>query len=253
MKKRAEILSQPLLSPEQRERMFRLLLAHYGNVSRDRFDADLSEKNWVILLTLEDTGEIVGFSTQMLYPHEGPAGRVIVLFSGDTVVEKEHWGGLELPLALGRVMLAIEDRYPGERPYWFLICKGYKTYKYLPVYLREFYPCCEAEPSREYLALMHSLAVERYGEAFDPDTGIVSFGGSHQFLKPGIADVPEKLLKDRHVRFFVGANPGHGRGDELVCLAPIGEDNFRAPVVAMLKALPPVDIDFPELGCSGVP
>jgi hypothetical protein len=253
VKKRAEILSQPLLSPEQRERMFRLLLAHYGNVSRDRFDADLSEKNWVILLTLEDTGEIVGFSTQMLYPHEGPDGRVIVLFSGDTVVEKEHWGGLELPMAFGRMMLAIEARYSEERLYWFLICKGYKTYRYLPVYLREFYPSCEAEPPPERLALMHSLAAERYGDAYDPDAGIVSFGGSHQYVKPGIADVTEELLKDPHVRFFVDANPGHGRGDELVCLAPLHEHNLRPPVVAMLKALPPVDLDFPELGCSGVP
>ena len=98
MKKRAEILSQSALSPEQRGRMFELLSAHYENVDRERFDVDLSEKHWVILLTLEATGEIVGFSTQMLYPHDGPDGRVIVVFSGDTVVEKEHWGGLELPL-----------------------------------------------------------------------------------------------------------------------------------------------------------
>ena len=227
--------------------MFELLSDHYGNASRDRFDADLSEKNWVILLTLEETGEIVGFSTQMLYSHDGPGGRSIILFSGDTVVEKEHWGGLELPMALGRVMLAIEARYPGERLCWLLICKGYKTYRYLPIYVREFYPSYEADAPPEHLALKHSLAVARFGDSYDPDTGIVSFGGTHQYVRPGIADITEKHMKDPHVRFFAETNPGYARGDELVCLACFHEGNLRPTFVKMLKGLPDIDLEFPAL------
>jgi hypothetical protein len=33
-------------------------------------------------------------------------------------------------------------------------------------------------------------------------------------------------MNDRHVRFFVERNPGHERGDELCCLAPLTRDNF---------------------------
>jgi hypothetical protein len=228
--------------------MFDLLRAHYGNASRERFDADLSEKHWVILISLEETGEIVGFSTQMLYPHEGPNGRVIVVFSGDTVIEKEHWGGLELPLALGQVMWAILARYPEERLYWFLICKGYKTYRYLPVYFHEFYPSCRAATPPEHLALMRSLATERYGDAFDADTGTLTFGGTHQYVRPGIADITDDLLRDPHVRFFVEANPRHAEGDELVCLARFCEDNMRPSIMKLLKGLPDIDIEFPDLG-----
>jgi hypothetical protein len=247
VKKRAEVLSRSALDAEQKNRMFELLSAHYENARRDTFESDLSEKHWVILLTLEATGEIVGFSTQMLYSHAGPDGRVIVVFSGDTVVEKEHWGGLELPMALGQVMLAIEKRYPDERPYWFLICKGYKTYRYLPVYFREFYPSYKGEPPEQHLALMRSLASERYEDSYDPDRGVVSFDGSHQYVRPGIADVTDELLKDPHVRFFVEANPGYAQGDELVCLARLHEDNIRPSVVKMLKGLPPVELEFPQL------
>ena len=247
MKKNAEIVSQTRLTPAQRDRMFELLLGTYENVDRNEFEHDLNEKNWVILLRLVDTGEIVGFSTQMLYPHDGPDGRVLIVFSGDTVIDREHWGGLELPMALGRVMLAIEARYPNEQCYWLLICKGYKTYRYLPVYFNEFHPSYESGIPDDVLALMRSLASSRFGDAYDPGKGIVSFGGSHQFVKAGIADITDELLKDPNVRFFSEANPGYERGDELVCLARLHEDNIRPRVVRMLKAFPPLDLEFPIL------
>ena len=41
------------------------------------------------------------------------------------------WGGLALSL--------IDER-PGAELYWFLIAKGYKTYRFLPVFFRSSIP-----------------------------------------------------------------------------------------------------------------
>jgi len=232
--------------------MFELLRAHYDNVSREAFLRDLSEKHWVIALSLEETGEIVGFSTQMLFGHEGAEGRVLVLFSGDTIIDREHWGGLELPMAFGRMALSIERGFPGEICYWFLICKGYKTYRYLPVYFREFYPSCGSEVPPYEANLMRSLATRKFGDYYHPGSGVVSFGSDAPHVKAGVADVTDDLLKDPHVAFFVGANPGHARGEELVCLARFHVDNIRPRVAGMLRKLGPLDLEFPTLdGTAG--
>jgi hypothetical protein len=248
MKKRAQVLSRARLTSEEIGSMYELLRAHYDNVSRDAFDRDLAEKHWVIVLRIEETGEIVGFSTQMLFPHEGPRGRVLAVFSGDTVIDMRHWGGLELPMALGQMVLSIERAYPEETCYWFLICKGYKTYRYLPVYFNSFYPSYRSPAPPLEASLMRSLAERKFGDRYDPESGVVSFGSGAPCVKTGVADVTDDLLRDPHVAFFVGANPGHARGEELVCLARFHTDNIRPRVAGMIRKLGPLDLEFPDLG-----
>ena len=45
-------------------------------------------------------------------------------------------------------------------------------------------------------------------------------------MREGVADVTAERLRDRHVSFFHLGNPGHARGDELCCLAPLTRANF---------------------------
>ena len=42
----------------------------------------------------------------------------------------------------------------------------------------------------------------------------------------GEDQAPERLQSDPHVAFFAARNPGHERGDELVCLCELGDDNL---------------------------
>ena len=63
------------LSPLEKDRMFSLMDEYYYNVTRQIFERDLSEKQYVILLECMNTSEIAGFSTQMTYPF---------LFSGES-------------------------------------------------------------------------------------------------------------------------------------------------------------------------
>jgi hypothetical protein len=77
-------------------------------------------------------------------------------------------------------------------------------------------------------ALMNHLASERFGPEYDPDTGIVRFSSGATPLREGVADITPDRLRDPHISFFVARNPGHVRGDELVCLARFHPDNFTA-------------------------
>lgn len=213
--------------------MVRLMQAHYEGVSAEQFRADLAGKHWVILL--RDGPRLCGFSTQVLF-RLGVMGRdVRVLFSGDTIIDKACWGTLALPLAWGRLMLGLLDEEPETPLYWLLTSKGYKTYKFLPVFFREFHPCVGV-PVPEFADAIRTVAARRIGGArYDANRGILhACSPDPQRLRPGVADLEPRRLHDRHVSFFQSVNPGHAHGDELVCLAQFHRQNLSPFILRQL-------------------
>ena len=89
----ASTIKLKLLSDKQIGEMYNVYQKYYGNVSREVFSSDLSNKNHVIILTDKYDGEIKGFSTILDYHFELEGKKVKGVFSGDTIIEKEYWGG----------------------------------------------------------------------------------------------------------------------------------------------------------------
>ncbi len=216
----------PAITPARREAMFRLLERYYENVTRAEFLANLAEKQWVIVLLDPRTGELCGFSTQMLMRVAVGGADVRALFSGDTIVAREHWGDIALARAWGRLALSLIDRYAPEELYWFLISKGYKTYRFLPLFFHEFFPRYDAPTPDWACRLIDGLGGHKYPQAYDPAAGVIRAGPQKNRLRPGVADPTPQRLRDPHVRYFVERNPGYGRGEELCCLAPLSRANF---------------------------
>lgn len=214
------------------DQMQRLMQAHYEGVSEHQFLADLSGKHWVILL--RDQGRLCGFSTQVLMDHTAGARRVKILFSGDTIIDKSHWGSMALPIAWGRLMLSLCAAHPEAELYWLLTSKGYKTYRFLPVFFHEFYPRCNTPIPALENALLTSIALARFGGRYDAATGILHAEPGAQRLREGVAEMDARHLRDPHVAFFQERNPGHERGDELVCLARFCADNLKPYILRQL-------------------
>jgi hypothetical protein len=212
------------LTAGDREQMLALMRAHYEGVSERRFAADLGEKQWAILLRHQ--GRLCGFSTQAWFDHPFAGKTVKILFSGDTIIDKTCWGSLALPIAWGRMLLSLRAAHPGVAIYWLLTSKGYKTYRFLPVFFREFYPCHTGEAPAFERGLLRSVAVRRFGARFAPAAGLLRAEPGDQRLRPGVAELNDQRLRDPHVAFFQRRNPGHARGDELVCLARFHPDNL---------------------------
>ena len=221
------------LTKKHVDEMLRIMNKYYLNVTRDQFVKDLKEKDWVILLC--EDGCIQGFSTQMLFHHDIEGHRVHVVFSGDTVIEKSHWCSLSLPLAFGGLMLSILSGNPERKLYWLLTSKGYKTYRFLPVFFREFDPSCMRQTPDFERALLCSLGRQRFGDRFDSESGIIHAPEGAQCLRPGVADITEARRRDKHIAFFEKANPGHVKGDELVCIARFHEDNLKPFILRQLR------------------
>ena len=61
----------------------------------------------------------------------------VILFSGETVVDAACRNQTGLAGAFGHVMRRLNDEF-GEPPDWFLICKGARTYRFLPTFFKRY-------------------------------------------------------------------------------------------------------------------
>ena len=106
--------------------------------------------------------------------------------------------------------------------YWLLICGGYRTYRYLPLFFRDFWPQYGKPTPPEAQQLIDTLAERRFVDNYQD--GVVIDGNGH--LREHISPIDERNLRNPHVAFFEQANPGHVRGHELVCLAQVVPENL---------------------------
>lgn len=226
------------LTQAQRDRMYSLMTAYYDNLTRSRFEEDLSGKSWVCAITDPRSGQICGFSTLARFEADMDGETVAALFSGDTIVSRELWGQQALHGTVARQMMSLADAATETRSFWLLLSSGYKTYRLLPTSFLEFFPRYDTETPQATRRLISTLATERFGSRYHEEAGIVRFDEPTP-LRAGVAAVDSRHLKDPHIDFFVRSNPGHAAGDELVCIAELTRSNLTTAVRRMIGDVDP--------------
>jgi hypothetical protein len=227
------LVSRIELTPSQRGQMLGLMQAHFEGITAEQFSRDLAEKNWVIVLE-DAAGRLRGFSTLLLYPTEFNGKRIRVIYSGDTIVDHQMWGSS----ALGRTWIGAVNRWRADDVaplYWLLISSGFRTYRFLPLFWREFFPRYDVATLPQAQELLDFLATERFGEHYDPRTGIVHLD-CPQVLREDLRRIESGRLRDPHLAFFARRNPGHVHGDELVCLTELSPLNMTMATVRLMRA-----------------
>lgn len=216
-----------------RSAMFDLMNEAYI-VGRDSFMADLSAKDWAILLH-DATGALRGFTSLALMRTEVDGRAIRALFSGDTIIRPDFWGSLELPRVWGRFMMRMIEEAGTEEIYWFLISSGYKTYRFLPVFFQEYFPRHDRPTPPDLQKILDHLGTLRFGQRYEAGRGIIRLAEPTP-LRAGIADLHDERLQDPDIAFFVSRNPGHAKGEELACLAPLRSDNLKPFIRRALRA-----------------
>lgn len=239
----ASIVHQRCLPAADRESMLELHTRYFSHVRRDRFLADLAEKDWVIRLS--DAGRLAGFSTQRLLTIRHRERDRFVLFSGDTIVDRAYWGEHQLAGAFGHLVLRLMREHGEDDLFWFLITKGYRTYRFLPVFFNRFWPTPAPPGGGDRPELLDVVARARYGAAFDEARGVIAAADDSDRLRPELCDVPPSRRQDVFVRFFLARNPGFPRGDELACLAALRRDNLNRHAWRVIDRTRPVWLEEP--------
>lgn len=214
------------LSDELKRELFDLYSCYYAGTNNTIFQQDLIKKNWIILL-YDAKKQVQGFSTLALFNHTDATQTVSVLYSGDTIINKKYWGQHELAVSWLHFAGQIKAKHPTIPLYWFLIVKGYRTYRYLSAFSCSYYPSPVHKTPIELQMLLEALALDRFGSDYDKEKGIVRFANSRGYLKDAWAEVPEKVKSRADVQFFLQRNPEFYKGDELVCLCELSQDNLK--------------------------
>src|SRR6266542_808508 len=219
----------------ERREMYELLRAYFDGTTRARFETDLRDNEAVILLRDELAGRIQGFST---FTRMTAGDGAVAFFSGDTIIDREFWGETVLSRIWGETVFAEAERIVAADPklsvYWFLISSGYKTWRFLPLFFREFYPNMEAPTPVPVQHLLDALGAQRFGDEYLRDRGIVRFKEPTP-LRRGVAEISEERLRDPRIAFFARMNPGHAQGDELACIAELSRANLTRAGLRMIS------------------
>jgi hypothetical protein len=216
------LIARDALSPDDRAAMLAILQSNFRHVTPASFAHDLAEKNWVILIR-DGAAAVVGFSTLHLYTTTVDGRELAVVFSGDTIIRRDAWGSAALPRTWIHSVWRLHREQCGHLPlYWLLLTGGFRTYRFLSVFWREFYPSCRDTPP-PLRRLRDALAAARFGPRFDPAAGVVHLG---QPLCDALLPVPAGKQADPDVAFFLDHNPGYVRGDELACVARLAPENL---------------------------
>jgi hypothetical protein len=222
----SKILTVNELSSETVTDMFELYNFYYAATNLTIFCDDLNNKKWVILL-YDETQQLKGFSTLTLFESHYAGKLQRILYSGDTIVDHQFWGQHELAIAWIRFAGEIKAEAPATPLYWLLIVKGHRTYRYLSAFCHAYYPAHD-QPIPSYIqGLMHQLANERFGVAYNKSKGLVNFLESHGHLREAWAEIPANVKKRAEVQYFLQRNPSYAEGDELVCLCELSQENLK--------------------------
>lgn len=213
------------ISKSRRSDLFGLFSKHYDDVDLPRFESDFTAKDFA--LVLEYRGRPVGFTTAKLLDFDWRGESISVLYSGDTIVDRPFWGQQELARTWLAQIGRLARQQTGRRMVWFLIVKGHRTYRYLPVFAREFVPTSATADRGELSELRDAIATTMFGSQFDPASGTVQFATPQGRLRTEFAEPTERELKLPGVGYFLSANPGFREGDELACLCELSPDNMR--------------------------
>ena len=227
-KLQARTLPVSALTDAQVVQMYRLMVTHYDAVDQTRFEADLVEKDRVILLCSPE-GTIHGFTTLRRYHLQHPTMHttVRVLYSGDTIIDRRHWGSQALAFEWVYQSGREKARHPEEPLFWFLISKGPRTYRYLSAFCHSYWPHHTIQTPDNVSRLMHTLAIQRFGADYDPARGLVHFPASRGHLRRELAENDTEERRRPEVEYFLQANPKYTQGDELVCLTELAAANLK--------------------------
>ena len=231
-----ELVERARLESAEISEMYRLFTSHFDRVSESRFREDLDNKDWVI--RIRDNSALLGFTSLRQIHINLEGSSVDLLYSGDTIVKPEARSTTLLARTWIESVRQISEQCGTPQLQWFLLVSGFRTYRLLPVFWKEFFPNYRDETPPTVRSMIDCVATRMFGADYDQQRGIVRFH-EPQPLRAELAGIPETRLSDPHVRFFASVNPRHSDGEELVCWTRLTEDNLTHAGARMWGAADP--------------
>lgn len=215
--------------------MYVLLEECFENTDWSTFLKDLQDKDEVLMLH-NAQGALCGFTTLTAFRHSSLGREYRVVFSGDTVIAPAYWGSAELAIAWGAHLMQRLSEEPETPLLWLLISKGIRTFKFLPVFFKSYYPNPAAGTPKSVQQLMDELGGRRFGAQYEAASGLVRAAAQSYYLRPELAVVQPGSRRRPYIEHFYRKNPDWRSGSELLCLTEFSPENLRSFILRHIAA-----------------
>ena len=236
-----ELLPVDALSESDITNMFELFAAHFDNVDRQAFRRDLSAKDWIVRIGdgHPDSEGVLGFTSLRHVSLKSHGKALQLLYSGDTIVAPKARNATLFVRTWISSVQWLTRYYRTPDLYWLLLVSGFRTYRLLPVFWREFLPSFRGRGSAVDRDRMRAAATTLFEDRYDADAGIVRFA-SPQICRADRDGIAASRLRNPDVAWFAEHNPGYAAGDELVCWTRLAPDNLTAAGRRVLQSSQPL-------------
>jgi hypothetical protein len=203
--------------------MFKLIDHHFLNVTPDRFESDLDEKDWVIVIE-DDLGTVQGFTTFRLLQAEIEGEPLAAVYSGDTLFSPNYMGERGWLSVWAKHVFRMAASLPDRDFYWVFLASSHRSYQFLPGFFEEFYPHPERSTPVKLARILETFLRQKYDDDYDPTLGLLTLRSPTPYRFPDhvAAQVPGD---ETFARFFLQRNPGYLKGDLLACITKLSITN----------------------------
>lgn len=203
--------------------MFELIDHHYLNVAPTRFETDLDEKDWVVVIE-DDRGTVQGFTTFRLMRAEIDGETVAAIYSGDTLFAPNYMGERGWLSVWGKHVFRMATSLPERDLYWVFLASSHRAYQFLPGFFQEFYPHPERPTPATMARILETFLKQKYDDDYDATQGLLTLRSPTPYRYPNqvAAQVPDE---EPFARFFLQKNPGYLSGDLLACVTKLSLTN----------------------------
>ena len=212
------------LSEAQIAQLYTLYQTYYGGTTPELFCRDLQEKDQILIL--QDNQAPIGFTTLKIIHSQHQNQPIRAIFSGDTIIRHQYWGSQTLPLAWCELVGKIQAQQPHIPLYWLLIVKGDRTYRYLNVFSKQYYPNRKTPPPPPPQNQKHNQPPQPHGAPYLTHNPIQHNPPTQGHLKARWHN--SAAGRNPEAQFFAEKNPHYQQGDELVCLTLLDAGNLKS-------------------------
>jgi hypothetical protein len=231
------LVETKMLTSIQKNRMLELMTGYYGDISPERFEQELNERDSALVL-FDAANQIQGFTTIKFYHLDVLKIPVRLVFSDEAIIPGGFRSNLELFRAWIRAVysrvldgdellrqrkIEVQNYF---KSYWVLLAEGYQKYRLLPLYFKRFYPNYqERTPEFEQTVINHFCGY-KYPGRYNPTTGVIKSEGKGG-LRQDATVITRKHMNNSHLNYFLTQNPGFTMGDKLVCITELSLNNMK--------------------------
>jgi hypothetical protein len=144
--------------------------------------------------------------------------RILTIYFGQTYVLDDYRGRQLLPWTGLLFVLKCRLRYPLLPIYMWYDAISYKSYMILARHVKEFFPRRGVSTPAVVREIIDQVGARYYPGQYDRTTGRVIKPSNR--LKEHVARLSPVDLEEPDIAYYVTRNPGHAKGDGLLCVLP---------------------------------